>query len=104
MIESGDPRSSQNIDDVIYAKKAEVYVDSSASIAFVLSGEYLIFTLLVLIFGLPSGIGEGSDYRIIREQFLGAVGTVGGAVGLIGALGGFVLPVAAQDGPRSALE
>ena len=53
-----------------------------------------IFTLLVCIFGLATGVGEGSDYRMIPEQFPGAVGTVGGMVGLIGALGGFVLPMA----------
>ena len=46
------------------------------------------------IFGLATGVGEGSDYRMIPEQFPSAVGTVGGMVGLIGALGGFVLPMA----------
>ncbi len=52
-----------------------------------------IFVLLVFVFGLATGIGEGSDYRMIPEQFPTAVGTVGGMVGLIGALGGFVLPM-----------
>ncbi len=53
-----------------------------------------IFTLLVFLFGLATGIGEGSDYRMIPEQFPTTVATVGGMVGMIGALGGFVLPMA----------
>lgn len=53
-----------------------------------------VFALLVILFGLASGIGEGGAYRMIPEQFPGSVGTVGGMVGLIGALGGFILPMA----------
>jgi len=33
-VETGDPRSSQSIDEIVYGQKIECYVDTSAFIAF----------------------------------------------------------------------
>lgn len=52
-----------------------------------------VFAALVLMLGIAFGIGGAGVLKFIPEQFPGSVGTVGGAVGLIGALGGFVLPL-----------
>jgi NNP family nitrate/nitrite transporter-like MFS transporter len=53
-----------------------------------------LFAALLLVFGVTTGIGTAAVYKFIPEQFPGAVGAVGGAVALIGALGGFAYPIA----------
>jgi NNP family nitrate/nitrite transporter-like MFS transporter len=51
------------------------------------------FTALVCVLGVGMGIGKASVYRYIPDYFPGDVGAVGGLVGTLGALGGFVLPL-----------
>jgi NNP family nitrate/nitrite transporter-like MFS transporter len=46
---------------------------------------------LVFVMGVAMGFGKASVYRIIYDYYPAHMGAVGGAVGLIGALGGFVL-------------
>lgn len=50
------------------------------------------FTALVFLLGIGMGVGKAAVYKHIPEYFPNDVGAVGGLVGLIGALGGFVLP------------
>lgn len=52
----------------------------------------VMFTVLVVILGIAMGIGKAAVYKHIPEYFPNDVGAVGGLVGMIGALGGFVLP------------
>jgi NNP family nitrate/nitrite transporter-like MFS transporter len=51
-----------------------------------------IFTFLVFLLGIGMGVGKAAVYKHIPEYFPNDVGAVGGLVGLIGALGGFVMP------------
>ncbi len=51
------------------------------------------FTVLLCLLGVGMGIGKAAVYKHIPEYFPDDVGAVGGLVGLIGALGGFVLPL-----------
>ncbi len=51
-----------------------------------------VFTVLVVLFGFATGIGKAGVYKFIPQYFPTEVGVVGGMVGLIGAMGGFVLP------------
>jgi NNP family nitrate/nitrite transporter-like MFS transporter len=51
-----------------------------------------IFGVLVFIFGIATGAGMAGVFKFIPEQFPTSVGAVGGMVGLVGALGGFVFP------------
>lgn len=51
------------------------------------------FTALVFVVGAMMGIGKASVYRYIADYFPRDVGVVGGLVGAIGGLGGFVLPL-----------
>lgn len=50
------------------------------------------FTILVFIVGIAMGIGKAAVYKHIPEYFPHDVGAVGGLVGMLGALGGFMLP------------
>ena len=52
-----------------------------------------IFTALVLIVGVATGIGKAAVYKHIPDYFPNDVGVVGGIVGVIGGLGGWVGPV-----------
>ena len=50
------------------------------------------FTFLVFLVGVAMGIGKAAVYKHIPEYFPHDVGAVGGLVGMLGALGGFMLP------------
>jgi len=50
------------------------------------------FTLLVFLLGCSMGIGKAAVYKHIPEYFPQDVGAVGGLVGCLGGLGGFLLP------------
>jgi NNP family nitrate/nitrite transporter-like MFS transporter len=52
-----------------------------------------IFTALVLVVGVMTGVGKAAVYRHIPDYFPNDVGVVGGVVGVIGGLGGFVGPI-----------
>jgi NNP family nitrate/nitrite transporter-like MFS transporter len=52
-----------------------------------------LFTILIFIIGVGMGIGKAAVYKYIPEYFPKDVGAVGGLVGLLGALGGFFLPL-----------
>lgn len=50
------------------------------------------FTFLLFIVGCSMGIGKAAVFKHIPEYFPKDVGAVGGLVGTLGALGGFLLP------------
>lgn len=50
------------------------------------------FTILLFIVGCSMGVGKAAVYKHIPEYFPNDVGAVGGLVGTLGALGGFILP------------
>jgi MFS transporter, NNP family, nitrate/nitrite transporter len=50
------------------------------------------FTLLVFLLGCSMGIGKAAVFKHIPEYFPDNVGVVGGLVGMLGGLGGFLLP------------
>lgn len=52
-----------------------------------------IFTALVFLLGLMMGLGSGAVFKHIPNYFPDRVGVVGGVVGMLGALGGFVYPI-----------
>ncbi len=51
------------------------------------------FTALVFVVGVAMGVGKAAVYKYIPEYFPSDVGAVGGVVGMLGALGGFFLPL-----------
>lgn len=52
-----------------------------------------VFTALIFIMGLAQGFGRASVYKVIHDYYPTQMGTVGGLVSAIGALGGCTLPV-----------
>ena len=52
-----------------------------------------VFSLLIFVVGVAMGFGKASIYRLIYDYYPRDVGVVGGAVGTIGTLGGFTLPI-----------
>lgn len=52
-----------------------------------------IFTALVLVVGVATGIGKAAVYKHIPDYFPADVGVVGGIVGVLGGLGGWVGPI-----------
>ncbi|SHF07963.1 MFS transporter, NNP family, nitrate/nitrite transporter [Microbulbifer donghaiensis] len=52
-----------------------------------------LFTLLILVIGIAQGFGRASVYKIVYDKYPQHMGSVGGAVATLGALGGFSLPV-----------
>jgi NNP family nitrate/nitrite transporter-like MFS transporter len=60
----------------------------------ILSLNVTMFTALMFVVAAGMGIGKASVYKYIPNYFPNDVGAVGGLVGLLGALGGFILPKA----------
>lgn len=55
--------------------------------------DLLACVALIEVVGVAMGIGKASVFRFIPDYFPRDVGAVGGLVGTLGALGGFVLPI-----------
>ncbi len=69
----------------IHGIKGDVSINLGIGIVF--------FTVLVFLIGLAQGFGKASVYRSLADHYSAQMGVVGGIVGLIGGLGGFVLPI-----------
>jgi MFS transporter, NNP family, nitrate/nitrite transporter len=52
-----------------------------------------VFVALTVLMGLGMGIGKASNYKLVTHWYGKDIGVVGGLVGLLGGLGGFVLPL-----------
>lgn len=52
-----------------------------------------IFSGFVILLGAVMGIGMAAVYKAVPEYFPDQVGVVGGTVGMVGSLGGFVYPI-----------
>ncbi len=70
---------------VIHGIKGEVSVNLAVGV--------ILFTVLVFVVGMAQGFGKASVYRSLADHYPTQMGVVGGIVGLIGGLGGFVLPI-----------
>lgn len=87
------------ISDKVGARPVTYWVFGvSAVIALILSVPGVVtspwwFTVLVFIIGVCMGIGKASVYKYIPQYFPRDVGAVGGQVGMLGALGGFLLSI-----------
>jgi MFS family permease len=53
-----------------------------------------VFTALLFVLGCGMGVGKAGTFKLITENFPRDVGAVGGLVGMLGALGGVLIPLA----------
>jgi len=60
----------------------------------ILSLDMVGFTALLFVVACAMGIGKGSVFKYVPNYFPRDVGAVGGLVGMLGALGGFLFPPA----------
>lgn len=65
----------------------------AACAALIVPLDVVSFTAALAVLGVGMGIGKGSVYKSIPEDFPREVGAVGGMVGLLGALGGVFFPL-----------
>ncbi len=54
----------------------------------------LVFVVAVFVLGFVMSLGKAAVYKHIPTYYPESIGTVGGIVGMMGGLGGFVLPIA----------
>jgi NNP family nitrate/nitrite transporter-like MFS transporter len=52
-----------------------------------------MFTLLLFIVGIAWGFGKASVFKYLSDEYPGNIGVVSGIVGLVGGMGGFLLPI-----------
>jgi len=52
-----------------------------------------VFTGLLFILGIAWGFGKASVFKYISDEYPHNIGVISGIVGLIGGLGGFILPI-----------
>ena len=52
-----------------------------------------LFTFLIFVIGIAQGVGRASVYKIIYDYYPNHMGSVGGVIAAVGALGGCTLPV-----------
>jgi NNP family nitrate/nitrite transporter-like MFS transporter len=52
-----------------------------------------LFTFLIFVIGIAQGIGRASVYKTIYDYYPNHMGSVGGIIAAVGALGGCTLPV-----------
>lgn len=52
-----------------------------------------LFTALLFVLGIAFACGMASTFKYIGDEFPDSMGTVSGVVGMVGGLGGFLLPI-----------
>ena len=51
------------------------------------------FTFLMFLMGVAWAVGKASVFKYISDEYAGNIGVISGIVGLVGGLGGFLLPI-----------
>ena len=60
---------------------------------FTVGGNMWLFTFCLFVVGIAWGFGKASVFKYISDEYPDNIGVISGIVGLIGGLGGFLLPI-----------
>ena len=82
-------QASVHVGDVV--KRKQILATGTTHVYF--QANRWVFTTLLLLAGVLMGLGMAAVFKHIPEYFPQEVGVVGGLVGVLGGLGGFVLPI-----------
>ncbi len=52
-----------------------------------------LFTVMIFLLGIAFAIGKASVFKYLSDEYKDNMGAVSGVVGLVGGLGGFILPI-----------
>jgi NNP family nitrate/nitrite transporter-like MFS transporter len=52
-----------------------------------------MFTALMFLMGIAWAVGKASVFKYISDEYSHNIGVISGIVGLVGGLGGFLLPI-----------
>jgi MFS transporter, NNP family, nitrate/nitrite transporter len=52
-----------------------------------------LFTIIMFVMGIAWAVGKASVFKYISDEYSGNIGVISGIVGLVGGLGGFLLPI-----------
>jgi MFS transporter, NNP family, nitrate/nitrite transporter len=63
------------------------------SIDFTFGGNIYLFTAALFVMGISWGFGKASVFKYIANEYPDNIGVISGIVGLVGGLGGFLLPI-----------
>ncbi|MBI4930352.1 MAG: NarK/NasA family nitrate transporter [Bacteroidetes bacterium] len=72
-------------------KKKQLLAQGTTKISF--EANMWVYAILVMLIGIVWGIGKAGVYKFIPDYFPDDIGVVGGMVGVIGGLGGFLCPI-----------
>ncbi len=72
-------------------RKKQLLAGGTSQITF--DANMWVYAVLVTIIGIVWGIGKAGVYKFIPDYFPNDIGAVGGMVGVIGGLGGFICPI-----------
>jgi NNP family nitrate/nitrite transporter-like MFS transporter len=65
----------------------------SGDMTFHLGLNVWVFTALMFLMGISWAIGKASVFKYISDEYSHNIGVISGIVGLVGGLGGFLLPI-----------
>ena len=63
------------------------------TLTFGFGGNIYLFTAALFVMGIAWGFGKASVFKYISDEYPENIGVISGIVGLIGGLGGFLLPI-----------
>ncbi|WP_366949715.1 nitrate/nitrite transporter [Geobacter sp.] len=74
-------------------KTALVVTTTNGPVSLNLGLNVWLFTALLFVVGIAWGFGKASVFKHISDEYPHNIGVISGIVGLVGGLGGFVLPI-----------
>ena len=72
---------------------AAVTIAPIVLIAFASSRSLALCLVLMFVMGIAWAIGKASVFKYVSDQYSHNIGVISGIVGLVGGLGGFLLPI-----------